>query len=89
MPILDYRYPTENQTLVITLVVMLGVLLVVTPLTLGTFLLLFILGFGLNYFLVRARIAGLQRSAVRITAQQFQEIKQLLDECRQRVDIPS
>ncbi len=86
---LDYRYPTEIQTLVITVIVLLAALALTTPFTVGVTAILFVVGFALNYLFVRTQIEGLKRRAVRVTATQFPEIKALVDECAHRVGVPA
>lgn len=85
----DYRYPTEHRTYTITLVVIAISLFFFTTISFGTLLIIFLIGFGLNYLFIRIETEGLKRSAVRVSETQFPEIKALVDECHQHIDIPS
>jgi|GEM_PF-244012 len=86
---LDYRYPTEIRTLLVTILVLTVALLLTTPFTVGATLVLFVLGVGLNYLIVRSQIESLKRRAVRVTATQLPEINALVDECARRVGLPA
>ncbi|MCX7683384.1 MAG: M48 family metallopeptidase [Anaerolineae bacterium] len=85
---IDYRYPTEHRTLAITVAVMVVALLITTSATLGAMLMFLLLGFGLNYLVIRTKVEGLKRSAVRIGPTQFPEIKAIVDECVNRIGVP-
>jgi Zn-dependent protease with chaperone function/RNA polymerase subunit RPABC4/transcription elongation factor Spt4 len=88
-PTLDYRYPNEHQTLVITITAIVIALLLFSTVSLGAFFVLTAMLVGLNYLVIRVKAEGTMRSALHVSERQRPDIYALVNECRRYVDIPS
>jgi Zn-dependent protease with chaperone function len=84
---LDYQYPKEHQTLLITIGAIIVALFVFSTVSLGVFFVMATIAVGINYLFIRAKAEGTMRSALRVSDRQRPDIKVLVDECMRHVDI--
>lgn len=84
---INYRYPGEKLVLLATFVVSFFLLLILTPFTLGGLIVVLGGGFALNYFWIRATIEGYKRSAVKVGGRNFPEIREIVNNCAERLSI--
>ncbi len=87
-PSISYRYPTEWWLLFINVLIIGAALITTAAFSIWGFVVFFIFMVATNSLVIHIYIENFKRQAVEVTDEQFPEIKSMVDECRQYINVP-